>query len=75
MTKLMRGLEDSGLVTRISPRSDLRSVELTLTREGEALAAKAKARMKGHGDRATPMLSSDERKLLIGLLKKVTGRD
>ena len=75
MTKLMRGLEDGGLISRVSPRSDLRSVELTLTPAGQDLVARARPLMEGQNERATPMLSPGERQLLMALLKKIAGRN
>jgi DNA-binding MarR family transcriptional regulator len=75
MTKLIRALEDQGLVTRQVPDDDRRAVEITLTP-----AAADKIRQASHWfftyeDSVGENLTKDERQQLTGLLRKFVGID
>ena len=75
MTKLIRALEDQGLVTRQVPDDDRRAVEITLTP-----AAAEKVRQASHWfftyeDSVGANLTRDERQQLTGLLRKFVGID
>ena len=73
MTKLVRGLELRGLVTREVPPADRRSVYLSLTERGEALVAGLGPRMARNDIESLPMLDADERTEMVRLLRKVAG--
>ncbi|SMC86106.1 MarR family transcriptional regulator [Rhizobium sp. RU36D] len=73
MTKLIRGFEDQGLVSRAIPDSDRRAVELTLTATGrEAVKAVAETFFTYEETTGAP-LSKPELRQLIALLQKYVG--
>lgn len=73
MTKMVRSLEDRGLVERTVPDDDRRSVALRLTRKGETfLNRNADAFFANDALRPSP-LSERENRQLIALLQKFTG--
>lgn len=74
LTKMMKGLEARGLVTRMSPDRDLRSLELHLSPAGNALVSAQLPRLGTHVSEATAALSAAERAILLELLSKVIGR-
>lgn len=73
MTKLIRALEDQGLVSRRIPDEDRRVVELTLTPAGQSLIENAADWFFTYEDGVGKGLSGAERKQLIGLLHKFIG--
>ncbi len=73
MTKLIRQLEQRGLLTRRIPDSDRRAIELTLTPAGQS-AAKAVSSVLFAGEpKPEGGLSDSERKTLLALLQKYVG--
>ncbi|AXV16946.1 MarR family transcriptional regulator [Neorhizobium sp. SOG26] len=73
MTKLIRGFEDRGLVTRRVPDEDRRAVEITLTPEAAARVEKAAEWFFDFEDAVGNNLSSAEQKQLTLLLRKIVG--
>jgi DNA-binding MarR family transcriptional regulator len=73
MTKLIRGAEDQGLVSRRIPDADRRAVELTLTVAGEKCVAKAAESFFAYEKTTGGPLARDEIAQLIGLLQKFVG--
>ncbi|GAB4511888.1 MAG: MarR family winged helix-turn-helix transcriptional regulator [Roseibium sp.] len=73
MTKLVRTLEERGLVGRRVPKTDRRSVELYVTEEGYRLIDKYADVMDTSDRRAFDVLSDREHAQLLGLLRKVAG--
>lgn len=73
MTKLIRALEDQGLVSRRIPDEDRRVVELTLTPAGNSVVESAADWFFTYEDGVGGALSSAERKQLLGLLHKFIG--
>lgn len=73
MTKLIRAMEDQGLVSRRIPDTDRRAVELTLTPSGESEVAKASALFFDYEQRTGAPLDDREQAALLALLKKYVG--
>lgn len=73
MTKLVRGLEARGLVSREVPPNDRRSVTLRLTSEAEALVERMQPRLAELDRDSLDMIDAAERAQLIHLLRKVAG--
>jgi DNA-binding MarR family transcriptional regulator len=73
MTKLVRTLEERGLIGRRVPQTDRRSVELYVTDEGYRLIDKYAGLMDRSDRQAFDMLSDREHAQLLGLLRKVAG--
>jgi len=73
MTKLVRELEERGLLTRRVPPNDRRSVELHITKPGQAEVDKASA-LFSRLDRTTfDVLDDDEHAQFLYLLRKMLG--
>ncbi|MDQ0317278.1 MarR family winged helix-turn-helix transcriptional regulator [Amorphus orientalis] len=73
ITKMVRGLEDQGLVARRIPDEDRRVVELTLTKKGNAFVAE-RIDVLTTFDRAVPEgMTRKERDQLVHLLHKFLG--
>ncbi len=72
MTKLIQSMERDGLVERRTPAGDKRAVELHLTRPGQRLVASQFDEAMAHDRDVTAALSVHERKVLIGLLGKLS---
>lgn len=70
MTKIVRALEDAGLVQGVVPPDDRRSVELRLTGAGEAEAEQGWAAIRGHETTPPPTLTEGEAATLRRLLRK-----
>ncbi|MFC7704410.1 MarR family winged helix-turn-helix transcriptional regulator [Plastorhodobacter daqingensis] len=70
MTKMIRTMEDAGLVERAIPEDDRRSVELRLTGEGQNLVARHLPRWRAHEARPKETLSAAEEADLLRLLRK-----
>lgn len=73
MTKLIRAIEDEGLVSRRIPDEDRRAVELTLTPAGEAMVQTSAEWFFSYEDGVGGHMSRAERQQLIGLLHKFIG--
>lgn len=73
MTKLVRAMEDLGLVSRRIPDSDRRAVELTLTAPGERQVAEAAEAFFAYEQRTGAPLDGREQADLVALLKKFVG--
>lgn len=73
MTKLVRTLEERGLVGRRIPPNDRRSVELYVTEQGHALIETVAPMMEAADRKAVSMLSDEEHAQLLTLLRKVAG--
>ncbi|UUP16686.1 MarR family winged helix-turn-helix transcriptional regulator [Nitratireductor thuwali] len=74
MTKFVRSMEMRGLVERYVPPNDRRSVLLRLTEEGRAQLREIRPRMRKLDAEAMSMLTAQEHRQLVGLLRKVAGR-
>lgn len=72
MTKLVNGLEKSGLVERRTPPTDKRAVELRLTPTGQARIEAAMREVRAHDREIGALLTAAERETLLGLLDKVS---
>jgi DNA-binding MarR family transcriptional regulator len=70
MTKMIRAMEDGGLVTRTVPEDDRRSVELWLTARGRARVEAMRAPWAAHEARPVRNLSDREQAELKRLLRK-----
>lgn len=73
MTKLVRGLEDRGLVRRRIPEDDRRAVALDLTEAGRSHVAARAARFEAVNRALPPGLGPAERDALVALLRRVAG--
>lgn len=73
MTKLVRGLEKRGLLSRVVPDSDRRSVLLDTTDEGRIFLDKIQDDFFSYSISKKNLLTSSETKTLIRLLQKFTG--
>ena len=70
-SKVVAKLENAGLLTRTESEADRRTVDVTMTGEGERQAKEAKSqRDERHGEMFAA-LSEDEKSQLLGLLEKV----
>lgn len=70
MTKLIRGFEDLGYVSRTIPDEDRRAVELDLTAAGREFVERHWDLFYDHGTAQTEYLSSEEEAQLLALLRK-----
>ncbi|WP_342355007.1 MarR family winged helix-turn-helix transcriptional regulator [Sphingomonas sp. CFBP 8760] len=68
---LIAELEERDLITRVVVPSNRRAFALTLTAAGSAMVADCLARIGAHEDRLLANLSSAERIILIGLLRRL----
>ena len=73
MTKLVRALEDRGLIERHIPPSDRRSVRLTVTKQGRVKIAASEEKMYRSDRLALAMLDDAEHALLLKLSRKIAG--
>jgi DNA-binding MarR family transcriptional regulator len=71
MTKVVRGLEDRGLLARAVPTDDARAVELSLTAAGETLRRQLAASMRRNDRLAASALDAGEQAELLRLLDKL----
>ena len=69
LVRLLDKLEKRGLTQRLSSRTDRRSHALRLTRHGQKILRRAKALAAAHEARLDTMLGTEQRKLMIDLLK------
>ncbi|WP_322203269.1 MarR family winged helix-turn-helix transcriptional regulator [Acutalibacter intestini] len=70
-SKVVAKLENAGLLTRTESKADRRTVDVTLTGEGENQAKEAKSQRDGRHGEMFAALSEDEKSQLLGLLEKV----
>ncbi len=75
MTKMIRALEDAGMVTRTVPEDDKRSAELWLSDAGKAKVAELETRVLAHEARDMAPLTRAESKTLNRLLRKYVALD
>jgi DNA-binding MarR family transcriptional regulator len=75
MTKMIRAMEDTGLVTRTVPEDDRRSVELWLTKRGAARVEAMRAPWAAHEARPARNLTKREEAELRRLLRKYLALD
>ncbi len=73
MTKLVRALEERGLVERHIPKNDRRSVVLRLTDAGRAAIAESEDAMLRADREALSMLDDEEHAQLLALSRKIAG--
>lgn len=73
MTKLVRSLEERGLIVRQVPPDDRRAIALRITDAGHAQVESHKDLVLGAIERSVPSLSEQEKQVLLGLLRKVAG--
>lgn len=73
MTKLVRALEDRGLVSRHVPRNDRRSVMLRVTDAGRRQLDGTADKMYKSDREALSMLDDDEHAQLLALTRKIAG--
>jgi DNA-binding MarR family transcriptional regulator len=73
MTKLIRAMEDQGLVSRRVPADDRRAVEITLTATGADKVTQAAEWFFAYENSVGSALSDSEREQLTGLLRKFIG--
>lgn len=72
MTKLVNGLEKSGLVARLTPPDDKRAVELRLTPLGASRLAEAARDVEAHDAEISRLLGEENRATLLRLLDRVS---
>lgn len=75
MTKMVRAMEGTDLLTRTVPEDDRRSVELWLTEKGKARLKAMQAPFLAHERLASTPLSDAEEAQLKALLRKFIGLD
>ncbi len=73
MTKLVRSLEDRGVIERRIPANDRRSVHLSVTDKGRRQIAASQDKIYRCDRLALAMLDDDEHALLLKLTRKVAG--
>lgn len=73
MTKLVRTLEERGLISRHVPRNDRRAVVLSVTEEGRNQIAAAGDRIYRLDRQALSMLDDTEHAQLLALTRKIAG--
>lgn len=73
ITKVVRRLEDEGLVDRRIPDEDRRVVELTLTAKGRAFVAERAAALHAFDQSVPEGLTRKDRDQLVHLLRKLLG--
>jgi DNA-binding MarR family transcriptional regulator len=73
MTKLVRSLEERGLVERQVPRNDRRSVLLTVTQKGRDWIAASQETMQRADRMALAMLDDAEYAQLLALSRRIAG--
>lgn len=73
MTKMVRSLENAGLVRRTVPASDRRSAELWLTERGRLRVAELREPFLAHERRPAPGLTRAEEAQLRELLRRYLG--
>jgi DNA-binding MarR family transcriptional regulator len=69
LVRLLDRLEKRGLTQRLASRTDRRSHALRLTSDGQRLLRRAKQLAATHEARLTEMLGTEQRKVLIDLMR------
>ena len=75
MTKLVQRAVDNGLVERIIPEDDRRSVRLRLTAEGSRFVDEKRPEFLSYITHEHTRLSDDEYRTLVGILQKFNGME
>lgn len=70
-SEVVAKLENAGLLTRTESEADRRTVDVTMTGEGERQAKEAKSQREGRHREMFAALSEGEKSQLLGLLEKV----
>ncbi len=70
-SEVVAKLENAGLLTRTESEADRRTVDVTMTGEGERQAKEAKSQREGRHREMFAALSEEEKSQLLGLLEKV----
>jgi DNA-binding MarR family transcriptional regulator len=73
MTKLVRAMEEAGLLLRLVPDHDRRSVQLTLTEAGRMYLDRFAPDVKASEQAAAAALSGPEADEMVRLLRKLLG--
>lgn len=73
MTKLVRALEERGLIERHVPKTDRRSVHLRVTAAGRREIGRAEEKMYRSDRLALAMLDDEEHAMLLRLSRKIAG--
>jgi DNA-binding MarR family transcriptional regulator len=73
MAKVVRVLEDNGMIERRAQAKDQRAVEMRLTRKGKALVERMVPETAASDRAATSMLSDREHAILLRLLGRIVG--
>lgn len=68
---LIDALEEKGLAMRVQSPADRRTHAIMPTRAGENMLEELRVRVREHDRRVTAKLSSEERDLLVGLLRRI----
>ena len=72
-SEILTKLERAALITRIHSENDHRTMEISLTAEGEKLAKEAVGRRRERHKQMFVCLTEDEQKTLLLLLEKLAG--
>jgi DNA-binding MarR family transcriptional regulator len=75
MAKIIRLLDQDGLIERRVSDDDRRAIELRLTGKGHDLVAEVVPQLAANDRAATAMLNDGERRTLLRLLHKIAGQD
>ena len=73
MVAVINGLQDRDLVLRTESQADRRSYVLSLTRKGKDLLTLSKEKVRQNEKVIADKMSAEEKEVLIGLLKKISG--
>lgn len=68
---VVKGLDQRGLITRVTPQTNLRIKELHLTEDGETLLAKSAAAVAAVQRRLLAPLSPEEQNVFLHLISKL----
>ena len=75
MAKMVRALEESGVIRRTVPEDDRRAMEMWLTEAGRARIEKLRPRFEAHETRNVDGLTPQEAEELKRLLRKYLGME
>ncbi len=71
MTNRLDRLETAGYIRRLRTSDDRRTIQLLLTQEGRAAVTRANASREAAGPELLPTLDAQDRRQLVGLLRKM----
>ena len=71
ITRMAQRMESAGLVERVADPGDARLVRVALTAEGRAVADRLPALLAEVYERSLADLTADERRTLVGLLRRL----